>query len=110
MSEPSEPGIEQRGLYLMADTPLTALPLAVEDGSGDKNLLAECLAEQLTGEEIDDLINDLIGHRVEGWREDGTAIVCDDCGHVRQTTEEYPTLVSCQSCGSHKVRYQGGDE
>lgn len=34
-----------RGLYLLADTPLTAHPLAVEDGSGDRNLLAEVLAE-----------------------------------------------------------------
>jgi hypothetical protein len=33
------------GLYLIADTPPTAHPLAVEDGSGDRELLREALAE-----------------------------------------------------------------
>lgn len=50
----------QRGLYLIADSPTTARPLAVEDGSGDKNLLAEAAAENLALEELDDLINELI--------------------------------------------------
>ena len=102
--ERGEP-ITKRGLYLMADTPLTAHPVAVEDGSGDKGLLAECIAEELTDEEIDGLINELISYRVRDDR-DGTAIVCDDCGHVRQTTERHPTLVNCESCGSHNVRYR----
>lgn len=35
----------------------------------------------------------------------GQAIVCDDCGHVRETTEPNPTLVSCEDCGSHNIRY-----
>lgn len=34
-----------------------------------------------------------------------TAIRCESCGHVRETTEEYPTLTSCGVCGSHNVRY-----
>lgn len=39
----------------------------------------------------------------------GTAIECEDCGHVRETTEENPTLVSCKSCGSWKLRYLDTD-
>lgn len=58
----TDPAIGQRGVYLMADTPLTAHPLALEDGSGDKNLLAEVLAEQLSDEDVDDLVSDLIDH------------------------------------------------
>ena len=34
------------GLYLIADTPRKAHPLAVEDGSGDRALLREALEEQ----------------------------------------------------------------
>jgi len=34
-----------------------------------------------------------------------TDIQCNDCGHVRQTTEPNPTLVSCESCGSYDVEY-----
>lgn len=96
--------IQQRGVYLMADTPLTAHPLAVEDGSGDKQLLAEVIAEELTDDEVDSLINRLISYRVD---EDphGTAIECEDCGHLRQTTERYPTLVNCEECGSYNLRY-----
>jgi len=96
--------IEQRGLYLMADTPLTTHPLALEDGSGDNNLLAEAIAEQLTADEIDDLINELIAHRVDDDR-DGTAIKCDECGHVHETSEEFPTLVNCERCGSYDLGY-----
>lgn len=33
------------GVYLIADTPRTAMPLAVEDGSGDRDLLRETLSE-----------------------------------------------------------------
>jgi len=100
--------IQQRGVYLMADTPLTAHPLVLEDGSGDKQLLADVLSEDLTDEEVDDLITDLIQHRVADDRE-GTAIECGDCGHVRQTTEEHPTLVNCEECGSHNLRYVDTD-
>lgn len=101
--------IDTRGLYLIADTPLTAHPLALEDGSGDKQLLAETIADELTDDEIDDVINELVRYRVEDGQ-DGTAIVCEDCGHVRQTTEDNPTLVNCQSCGSYNLRYQEGAE
>jgi len=58
--------IQQRGVYLMADTPLAAHPLVLEDGTGDKQLLADLLTEQLTEEEVDDLISELIQHRVSG--------------------------------------------
>lgn len=34
------------GIYLIADTPKSATPLAVEDGSGDRALLREALAEE----------------------------------------------------------------
>jgi hypothetical protein len=44
----------------MADTPLTAHPLVLEDGSGGKELLAEVLREKLDRDEIDDLVSDLI--------------------------------------------------
>jgi len=96
--------IQQRGIYLMADTPLTAHPLALEDGSGDKQLLADALADELTDEEVDDLINELISRRVNDER-DGTAIECEACGHVRETSEENPTLVNCEQCGSYNLRY-----
>lgn len=103
MVSDSKPVVSKRGVYLMADTPLTATPLAIEGGGGDKNLLAEALGEQLSQEELDALIQKLI--EVSNDRADGTAIVCQDCGHVRPTTEEYPTLVSCQSCGSSNLAY-----
>ncbi|GAA0200413.1 hypothetical protein ACFFQF_01030 [Haladaptatus pallidirubidus] len=96
--------IRQRGIYLMADTPLSAMPLALEDGNGDKNLLADVLGDELTGEELDDLISKLKRRRAED-SEDGTSIVCGFCGHVRPTTEKFPTLVSCEACGSSNVRY-----
>jgi len=102
--------IQQRGVYLMADTPLTAHPLALADGSGDKNLLAETLAEQLSRDELDDLIQRLIAaSNRQAAATDGTAIRCDGCGHVRQTTEPNPTLVSCENCGSSALRYVGQD-
>lgn len=41
------------GLYLIADTPPQATPLAVEDGSGDRNLLNETLAEADVAPTID---------------------------------------------------------
>jgi ribosomal protein S27E len=97
-------GVEQRGIYIMADTPLAAHPLALEDGGGDKKLLAESLAETLSEDEVDDLINELIRRRVSD-ESDGTNIECEDCGHVRETTEENPTLVTCDSCGSWNLRY-----
>lgn len=34
-----------------------------------------------------------------------TDIECNDCGHVRETTEDYPTLVCCNQCGSGDVEY-----
>ena len=52
----------------MADTPLTLHPLAVEGGGGDRNLLAEAIAEQLDAGETDELINALIRSRVEDDR------------------------------------------
>lgn len=36
----------KRGIYLMADTPTKAHPLAVEGGDGDRKLLKECLEEE----------------------------------------------------------------
>jgi len=33
-------------------------------------------------------------------------IVCNHCGHVRATTEEHPTLVTCDECGSPELEYQ----
>lgn len=52
--------IDTRGVYLMADTPMMGHPLALEDGSGDKQLLGEVVAETLSQEELDVLIQDLI--------------------------------------------------
>ena len=54
----------ERGIYLVADTPLTLHPLAVEGGGGDKQLLAEAITEQLDADETDELINALIRSRV----------------------------------------------
>lgn len=34
-----------------------------------------------------------------------TDIRCNDCGHVRETTEPYPTLANCEACGSSDVDY-----
>jgi len=96
--------IQQRGVYLMGDTPMTAHPLVLEDGSGDKQLLADTLSEQLSDQEVDDLISELIQHRVSD-DETGTSIQCGDCGHIRETTEEYPTLANCEECGSYNLRY-----
>lgn len=104
----SESAIKQRGVYLMADTPLTAHPLALEDGSGDKGLLAEVLSEELTDDEVDDLISELIRSRVHD-DQDGAAIVCEDCGHVHQTTEPNPALANCQKCGSYELSYADED-
>jgi len=36
---------------------------------------------------------------------DDTNIVCEECGHVRETTEPNLTLVSCEACGSYDLRY-----
>lgn len=51
----------KRGIYLVADTPLSLTPLALEGGGGDKNLLVEAIAEQLTDDELDEFIDNLIG-------------------------------------------------
>lgn len=102
----TDPAIGQRGVYLMADTPLTAHPLALEDGSGDKQLLAEAIGEQLDQDDLDTLIQSLIEESNRRSNDlDGTAIECKDCGHVRETTEKNPTLVNCDQCGSHNLRY-----
>ena len=45
----------KRGIYLIADTPTSAMPLAVEDGSGDKMALIEALKENLTRKELSNL-------------------------------------------------------
>jgi hypothetical protein len=37
---------------------------------------------------------------------DATSIVCGECGFVRPTTEENPTLASCRECGSFNLEYQ----
>jgi len=98
-------GIE-RGIYLAADTPISFHSLALEGGDGDKNLLAEALAGILDEDELDTLIQRLIEE--SNRRADdlgGTTIQCEDCGHVRQTTEENPTLVTCEECGSYNLRY-----
>ena len=34
-----------------------------------------------------------------------TDIKCTDCGHIRETTERYPTLVACRECGSLNLDY-----
>lgn len=51
----------QRGIYLAADTPRSFTPLALEDGRGDKQLLAEALAGILTEEELEELLSELRG-------------------------------------------------
>lgn len=53
----------ERGVYLVGDTPLSLTALAVEGGDGDKNLLAEVLAEELTDDELGELITDLEASR-----------------------------------------------
>jgi hypothetical protein len=53
----------ERGIYLVADTPTTLFPLAVE-GGGDRELLAEAITEHLNPHETDELINALIRSRV----------------------------------------------
>lgn len=35
-----------------------------------------------------------------------TDILCLDCSHVRETTEEYPTLATCEECGSWNLAYK----
>lgn len=45
-----------RGIYLAADTPRSFTPLALEDGSGDKQLLAEALEGILSEDELDELV------------------------------------------------------
>lgn len=35
-----------------------------------------------------------------------TTIVCDDCGYERPTTEQNPTLATCQDCGSYNLSYK----
>ena len=66
-AEPTE-----RGIYLVADTPSTLHPLAVEGGGGDKKLLAEAITEQLDADETDGLINALISSRVGDDRREMT--------------------------------------
>lgn len=56
------------GIYLIGDSPLKMHPLALDDGTGDKKLLAEAIDERLEKEELDDLINDLIAASVERAR------------------------------------------
>lgn len=36
----------------------------------------------------------------------GTDLVCNSCGHVRETTEENPTIVACEECGSYDLEYR----
>lgn len=55
------------GIYAINSTG-QMVSLALEDGSGDKRLLAECIDEQLEKEELDDLINELIAASVERAR------------------------------------------
>lgn len=57
-SERSPQSVDQRGIYLMADTPPAAHPLAVVNGS-DVEALHEALDRYLTLEEIDVLLSEL---------------------------------------------------
>ncbi|APX98733.1 hypothetical protein [Natronorubrum daqingense] len=54
----STDGID-RGIYLAADTPRTFAPLALEDGGGDKELLADALEGILTDDELEELVRSL---------------------------------------------------
>ena len=103
MSDQTAGGIE-RGMYLAADSPRTFVPLALEGGDGDEELLAEAVVGILSGDDVDNLISELISHRVADGK-DGTWIKCEDCQHVRETSEKYPTLVNCKECGSYNLRY-----
>ena len=51
----AEPDPLPNGVYLIADTPKTATPLAVEGGSGDRGLLREALAEHGVTVDVDDI-------------------------------------------------------
>lgn len=55
------------GIYATNSTGET-VPLALEDGTGDKKLLAEAIDERLEKEELDYLINELIASAVERAR------------------------------------------
>ena len=37
---------------------------------------------------------------------DGTNLKCNQCGYVRETTEDNPTIVCCKNCGSYDVGYE----
>lgn len=39
-----------------------------------------------------------------------TDILCRDCGHVRETTEQNPTLATCEECGSWELEYTNRSE
>lgn len=55
MTDRSVVGGWKNGIYLVADTPKTAIPLATESGGGDKPLLIEALKENLTHDELANL-------------------------------------------------------
>ncbi|OLZ39125.1 hypothetical protein A6E15_19370 [Natrinema saccharevitans] len=52
--------IDDRGIYLLADTPVQAHALATESGGSNHELLAEALAETLGDDALDELIVDLL--------------------------------------------------
>ena len=58
------------GIYLTNTTGET-IPLATETGEGDKNLLAEALEENLSGAELNRLINRTVEARVSDDRRAG---------------------------------------
>ena len=51
----AEPDPLPNGVYLIADTPPKAHPLATEAGDGDHGLLMECLAEHDVPVDVDDV-------------------------------------------------------
>jgi hypothetical protein len=53
----------ERGIYLAADSPRAFVPLALENGDGDKKLLGETAAGILSDDEVDALIRQLIEYR-----------------------------------------------
>ena len=58
MDDVENVGIE-RGIYLAAGVPRRFAPLALESGSGDKDLLADALHGILTDDEFDELVGTL---------------------------------------------------
>lgn len=94
-----------RGIHLIADTPPKTIPLATEHGTGDKQLLAESLVEELSDPELHRLIDQLVEE--SNWYLD-KSMACSGCGRE-------VTLLSdgrcgfCQSENSTKSAESGSD-